>query len=68
MVASAGMFTAGKGNNMSDEIEPIGEINETALALFLQDNDADQLTDILVAALNDALRILGDEIHVDTVH
>ena len=53
---------------MSDEIETSGEISETALALFLQDNDADQLTDILVAALNDALRILGDEIRFDTLH
>lgn len=45
-----------------------GELSEAAIALFLMDNDAEELTDILVAALSDAFRILGDDISVDRLH
>ncbi|EUB95556.1 hypothetical protein PMI07_002044 [Rhizobium sp. CF080] len=42
--------------------------SEQSLALFLQDNDADKLTDILVEALYEAFRILEDEIRPGTLH
>ncbi|MBP2558768.1 hypothetical protein J2T08_003570 [Neorhizobium galegae] len=42
--------------------------SEQSLALFLQDNDADKLTDILVEALYEAFRILEDEIRPETLH
>ncbi|CDZ49901.1 hypothetical protein [Neorhizobium galegae] len=42
--------------------------SEQSLALFLQDNDADKLTDILVEALYEAFRILEDEVRPETLH
>ncbi|CDZ59429.1 hypothetical protein [Neorhizobium galegae] len=42
--------------------------SEQSLALFLQDNDADKLTDILVEALYEAFRILEDEVRPETFH
>lgn len=41
---------------------------DAALALFLEHNDPDQLTDILVAALDDALRLLQEDVARDTIH
>lgn len=52
---------------MSNETELPTEIHESTIALFLQERDMDELTDILVAALGEALHILRDEIH-ETVH
>lgn len=47
---------------MSNIIEYSGEPNDAAIALFLQDENGDKLTDILVDALDEAFRILSDEI------
>jgi hypothetical protein len=53
-------------NDMSNEITH--QPSEQSLALFLQDNDADKLTDILVEALYEAFRILEDEVRPETFH
>ncbi|MDO9418572.1 hypothetical protein [Pararhizobium sp.] len=53
---------------MSVELDYYAGTEDFPLALYLQDNDADALTDILVDALEDALRILTDETAGDTVH
>ncbi|MGK9050956.1 hypothetical protein QTA58_20640 [Neorhizobium sp. CSC1952] len=53
---------------MSNETTPITQPSEQAIALFLQENDPDRLTDILVEALYEAFRTLEDEIRLDTVH
>ena len=55
-------------NEMSNENTISGQPSEQTLALFLQDNDADQLTDILVEALYEAFRILDEEIRPETLH
>ncbi len=53
---------------MSNEIEGYSDPDNAAVALFLQENDSDALTDVLVAALDEAFRILGDELAFGTVH
>lgn len=53
---------------MSNENEQLNQPSEEALALFMQDNDLDQLTDILVSALSEALRIMEDDIAFHTFH
>ncbi|TCV58548.1 hypothetical protein EDE05_13810 [Neorhizobium sp. R1-B] len=53
---------------MSNETTSFTQPSEQSIALFLQDNDADKLTDILVEALYEAFRTLEDEIRLDTVH
>jgi hypothetical protein len=53
-------------NDMSNETTH--QPSEQSLALFLQDNDADKLTDILVEALYEAFRILEDEVRPETFH
>ncbi len=53
---------------MSDETISMTHPSDQAIALFLQENDADTLTDILVEALYEALRTLEDEIGADTLH
>ena len=53
---------------MSNETTPFTQPSEQSIALFLQDNDADKLTDILIEALYEAFRTLEDEIRLDTVH
>ncbi len=53
---------------MSNENTTFGQPSEQALALFLQENDAEKLTDILVEALYEAFRILDDESRPETVH
>lgn len=47
---------------MSNIIEYSPEVPEAVLALFLQDDNGDKLTDILVEALDEAFRILSDEL------
>ncbi|WP_099050734.1 hypothetical protein [Pararhizobium polonicum] len=47
---------------MSNTTEYSGNPQDTAIALFLQDENADKLTDILVDALDDAFRILSEEL------
>jgi hypothetical protein len=54
-------------NDMSNEANG-HQPSEQSLALFLQDNDADKLTDILVEALYEAFRILEDEVRPETFH
>ena len=54
-------------NDMSNETNT-RQPSEQSLALFLQDNDADKLTDILVEALYEAFRILEDEVRPETFH
>ena len=46
---------------MSNIIEYSSEPSDAAIALFLQDENGDKLTDILVDALDEAFRILSDE-------
>jgi hypothetical protein len=43
-------------------------ISEQTLALFLEQNDGDPLTDILVQSLEETLSILRDEIAFETLH
>ncbi|MCF6369220.1 hypothetical protein [Rhizobium halophilum] len=43
-------------------------ISEQTLALFLEDNSMDQLTDILVDSLEETLSLLRDEYCFETVH
>jgi hypothetical protein len=53
---------------VSHDLDPPMTISQEMLALFIENNDPDALTDILVESLEDALRILQDEIGHDTVH
>ncbi|WP_162894742.1 hypothetical protein [Rhizobium terrae] len=53
---------------MSNERTTVSQPSEQAIALFLQENDADKLTDILVEALYEAFRILDEEIRPETLH
>jgi hypothetical protein len=47
---------------MSNTIEYSPDVKDAAIALFLQDDKGDKLTDILVDALDEAFRILNDEL------
>jgi hypothetical protein len=47
---------------MSNTIEYSADSNDAAIALFLQNDNGDKLTDILVDALDEAFRILSDEL------
>ena len=42
--------------------------SDQSIALFLQEGEADKLTDILVEALYEAFRILEDDVRPDTLH
>jgi hypothetical protein len=42
--------------------------SDQSITLFLQDNDGEKLTDILVEALYEAFRILEDELKPETLH
>ena len=53
---------------MSNEMEHMNQPSDQAIALFLQEGDSDKLTDLLVEALFDALRIMDDESTVETLH
>lgn len=53
---------------MSNDTNSTNQPSEQSIALFLQTNDADKLTDILVEALYEAFRMLEDEIRLDTIH
>ena len=53
---------------MSNKTEYHTGPSEQTLALFLQDNDIDKLTDVLVAALYDAFRILEEDSSAETLH
>jgi hypothetical protein len=62
------MLPAGKDNDMSNDLERYSDPDNATVALFLLENDADELTDILVAALDEAFRILDDEASPATFH
>jgi hypothetical protein len=47
---------------MSNIVEYPANSQDAAIALFLQDDNADKLTDILVDALDEAFRILNEEL------
>lgn len=53
---------------MSNETDTYRDPQDSTVALFLMENDADKLTDILVAALSEAFRILGDDVPSDSIH
>ncbi len=54
---------------MSKELDQMSQPSDQSIALFLQENDIDGLTDILVEALFQALTIMGDEEYVpETLH
>lgn len=46
---------------MSDDVEHYSDPQDATVAQFLMNNDGDELIDILVAALEDAFRILGED-------
>jgi hypothetical protein len=47
---------------MSNDIDFQTSISDATIALFLEERGADELTDALVEALQDALRIMVEEI------
>lgn len=53
---------------MSNDVEHYRDPTDSMVALYLMNNDGDELTDILVAALEDAFRILHDEVAGETMH
>jgi hypothetical protein len=53
---------------MSNEIEHFLETQDDAISQGFVDRHSDALTDMLVAALEDAFAILSDEIRAPTVH
>jgi hypothetical protein len=53
---------------MSNIIEHSTDPSEQAVALFLQENDMDKLTDALVEALYEAFRIMDDDTSPDRLH
>ncbi|WP_180356049.1 hypothetical protein [Aliirhizobium smilacinae] len=46
---------------MSKELDLVNQPSDQSIALFLQENDMDGLTDILVEALFQALSIMDDD-------
>jgi hypothetical protein len=53
---------------MSKELEQSSQPSDQMIALYLQENDSERLTDILVDALFKALRILEDDVTPDVLH
>lgn len=53
---------------MSIDSDLLREQQETALASVLAENRGDELTDMLVESLYEALRLLEEEIAPDTFH
>jgi hypothetical protein len=56
------MKPGSKDNDMSNTIDHSTLPKDAAIALFLQEDNADRLTDILVDALGEAFRILNAEL------
>ena len=50
------------------DLEQHMDSQEATLALYLEENDGDRLTDILVAALDDALRLMQEDAGRETLH
>ena len=55
-------------NDMSTEVERFLDTQDEALSLAFLENKGEELTDILVAALEEALHILKFEISHNTFH
>ncbi len=53
---------------MSNEIERFLETQDEAVSLMFLENKGDELTDILVAALEEAFQILAGDARPETVH
>ncbi len=53
---------------MSNEMDQLNQPSDQMIALYLQENDADRLTDILVDALFKAFRILEDDVVPELLH
>lgn len=53
---------------MSIDIDRFLEMQDEAARHAFLENKGDELTDILVAALEDALKILSDEIRPERLH
>ncbi|WFU47295.1 hypothetical protein [Sinorhizobium terangae] len=53
---------------MSNDVQHYSDPQDAALALLLANNRGDELTDILVAALEDAFRILDEDGASEAVH
>lgn len=53
---------------MSNEIETSSAVNDAALKAFILDGMADELTDVLVEALEKALLFLSDDTSGETRH
>lgn len=55
-------------NDMSNEIERFFERQDEAVSALFLENKGDELTDILVAALEEAFEILLEAAPAETVH
>ncbi len=54
---------------MSEKLDHASQPSDQSIALFLQENDMDGLTDILVEALFQALSIMDDDkVSMETLH
>lgn len=53
---------------MSEDVRHDGEVCNETLALLIEGGSGDVLTDLLVSALQDAFRILADEMPTDAYH
>ncbi|MDW9418028.1 hypothetical protein NKZ03_27830 [Sinorhizobium meliloti] len=53
---------------MSDDVERYSDPQDATVALYLMNNDGSELTDVLVAALEDAFRILKEEWSSRSMH
>jgi len=53
---------------MSDKLDLNSQPSDQSISLFLQENDMDGLTDILVEALFQALSIMDEDVVYETIH
>jgi hypothetical protein len=66
--SSAGMSPARGEQHMTSTTDHTADPSEQAIALFLQENDMDKLTDVLVNALSEAFRIMDDDTVSERLH